>query len=131
MAPVFQWIFAAIMIILLWKMVTICSDPDLIQAVQDWWADDTESWWDRPSPAGQTVTLCSLCHREAMQPCERCQSATYCSTACQKEHWKRGHKSECLELPQSTAGSRRAARARHPAPATLHFPVRGLLGAPG
>ena len=42
---------------------------------------------------------CSHCHVSgwvaSLKCCARCQSVRYCGVACQKAHWKAGHKAEC------------------------------------
>jgi len=46
--------------------------------------------------------LCSCCNKEGqaddMPLCARCRSVYYCSRACQRRHWKQGHKKECERL---------------------------------
>ncbi|KAH8419595.1 hypothetical protein KR222_008130, partial [Zaprionus bogoriensis] len=42
-----------------------------------------------------TLTSCALCQAHATQLCGACRSVVYCSREHQKEHWRRGHKSEC------------------------------------
>lgn len=42
-----------------------------------------------------TPTKCALCQAHATQLCAACRGVVYCSREHQKEHWKRGHKSEC------------------------------------
>ena len=32
-----------------------------------------------------------------LQRCNRCKAAWYCGKACQKSHWKRGHKIDCID----------------------------------
>jgi hypothetical protein len=42
---------------------------------------------------------CNKSHgRETLQRCSRCLSVRYCGKACQKKHWKSGHKKECPKL---------------------------------
>ena len=38
---------------------------------------------------------CEECGAEATMHCANCEVAFYCSKACQKKHWKRGHKRVC------------------------------------
>ena len=54
----------------------------------------------RPKPQ------CDVCGAErAKQKCSRCQSAHYCSQACQLAHWKRGgHKAACAGLQEELRG---------------------------
>ncbi|EJD41722.1 hypothetical protein AURDEDRAFT_186343 [Auricularia subglabra TFB-10046 SS5] len=44
-------------------------------------------------------TKCGRCGQGAtgtkLQTCSRCKSINYCSAACQREHWKAGHKADC------------------------------------
>ncbi|TDG42032.1 hypothetical protein AWZ03_011540 [Drosophila navojoa] len=42
-----------------------------------------------------TPTKCAYCQAHATQLCAACRNVVYCSREHQKEHWKRGHKSEC------------------------------------
>ena len=39
--------------------------------------------------------VCSVCLYTAAKLCAQCHRVRYCSSACQKLHWKSGHKSEC------------------------------------
>ena len=43
--------------------------------------------------ACKTVTV----KREDLMRCSNCQTALYCSTECQKKHWKRYHKPCCSD----------------------------------
>lgn len=38
---------------------------------------------------------CTVCRKPARDRCSRCKDVFYCSEACQKLDWKRGHKKEC------------------------------------
>lgn len=35
--------------------------------------------------------------------CARCKRATYCCKACQKDHWRAGHKQACVAMPSTRA----------------------------
>lgn len=49
----------------------------------------------------QTITMrfyCTNCKKKSqteLSHCARCHKVYYCSPACQREHWKKGHKKEC------------------------------------
>ncbi|KAH8244081.1 hypothetical protein KR038_000446 [Drosophila bunnanda] len=47
------------------------------------------------APSSSSLTSCALCQARASQLCGACRNVVYCSREHQKEHWKRGHKSEC------------------------------------
>lgn len=57
-----------------------------------------------------TLNCCFSCHKRLNKPllCSSCRSAVYCNKSCQREHWKREHKSWCKwvtkELPVASAG---------------------------
>ena len=41
--------------------------------------------------------FCECCGKEgAAKTCSRCKEARYCSVACQRKHWKAGHKTKCV-----------------------------------
>jgi hypothetical protein len=42
---------------------------------------------------------CAVCAKAALKECSRCKSVRYCGRACQKRHWKAGHKKECVAKP--------------------------------
>ena len=49
-----------------------------------------------------TTSLCSSCHKieppnEKFKRCSRCKTAKYCSSECQRSHWKK-HKKECKRM---------------------------------
>ncbi len=54
------------------------------------------------------IRLCAVCEKSAadvgvssLKACGRCKASFYCSTACQKQDWKQGHKRQCdLTLAQ-------------------------------
>ena len=48
------------------------------------------------------MPICEACGQEnATKCCSRCREACYCSSACQKQHWKEGHKAECKKLREA------------------------------
>ena len=54
----------------------------------------------------------------SMLRCSRCKSARYCSTHCQRTHWRDGHKGKCVAPGEATAKETPAAPApAPPAPA--------------
>ena len=52
-----------------------------------------------PTAVTTAVTLlsgkCGNCRAAASQRCIRCKAVQYCSSECQKQHWKGGHKRVC------------------------------------
>ena len=48
---------------------------------------------------GDPVAVCAQCHQHALgrplKRCSRCKQVAYCSTTCQKQHWKAAHKAVC------------------------------------
>ncbi|KAL7577550.1 hypothetical protein ACA910_015080 [Epithemia clementina (nom. ined.)] len=51
--------------------------------------------------AASSVLSCAFCEKPApagvrFARCGRCQAVCYCSTDCQRRHWKGGHKEECM-----------------------------------
>lgn len=49
---------------------------------------------------------CARCSKNGafvqMYVCTRCRQVYYCSSACQKDHWKNGHKGQCQVLSQAS-----------------------------
>lgn len=45
-----------------------------------------------------TCSNCEKMSAKELSHCAGCYKTYYCSTQCQKEHWKKGHKSECTLL---------------------------------
>lgn len=41
---------------------------------------------------------CWECEKEYVSQCSGCQCAKYCSKACQRKHWKSGHKDKCKDI---------------------------------
>ena len=79
--------------------------------------------------------MCECCHREGADlRCGRCRESWYCSAACQKKHWKDGHKTKCVEFqkptkaPRAAAAPAPAAAAAAPAPASAAPPSRSEAG---
>ena len=62
----------------------------------------------------------------SMLRCSRCKSARYCSTHCQRTHWRDGHKGKCVAPGEATAKETPAAAAP-PAPAPAPAPARRAL----
>lgn len=60
--------------------------------------------WAKPPPA---PTTCVQCNRppakdKKLLVCGKCKIVRYCSTDCQKKHWKAGHK-DCCQRPAPTS----------------------------
>ena len=61
------------------------------------------------------MPLCECCGKAGADlRCGRCRETWYCSAACQKKHWKAGHRTKCVEADEPTKAARAAAA---PAPA--------------
>lgn len=56
----------------------------------------------------QDLTACASCASiESLKQCGRCKTVSYCSTACQREHWQ-SHKPSCrfkVVIPQAARSS--------------------------
>ena len=53
---------------------------------------------DHKKGADPSKKDCAYCETsEAKLTCGKCKAAHYCSKACQKQHWKNGHKEECVK----------------------------------
>ena len=75
------------------------------------------------------MPICEACGKEgAAKRCSRCMESCYCSTACQRKHWKAGHKHKCVEVEKPSAATA-AALAAAMAAATSHAKAGGA--APG
>ena len=49
------------------------------------------------------MPLCECCGKEGADlRCGRCRASWYCSAACQKKHWKAGHRTKCVEADKPT-----------------------------
>ena len=62
---------------------------------------------DGPDPRAQRCVVCGATEakakpaktgREKLMQCGRCKTPRYCSPACQRAHWKAGHKGVCKTL---------------------------------
>ncbi len=56
-----------------------------------------------PAPsfeASCVMQACARCNQPGKYRCSGCNSVCYCSAACQKESWARGHKGQCAVLKQ-------------------------------
>lgn len=58
------------------------------------------------SNTGCTVTDPS----RSFDKCARCMAVSYCSRACQRSHWRAGHRTTCVPLPGSTKVAKSAAK---------------------
>ena len=55
----------------------------------------------------RSVGLCAACGApQAAQTCTGCRAVRYCDRACQKRHWKSGHKGKCEKLRARAAMAR-------------------------
>ena len=61
------------------------------------------------------MPVCEACGQEgAPKRCSRCMESWYCSIACQRKHWKAGHKHKCVQAvtpSAATAAAKAAAKA--------------------
>eukprot|EP00535_Pseudo-nitzschia_heimii_P007544 CAMPEP_0197187252 /NCGR_PEP_ID=MMETSP1423-20130617/15541_1 /TAXON_ID=476441 /ORGANISM="Pseudo-nitzschia heimii, Strain UNC1101" /LENGTH=440 /DNA_ID=CAMNT_0042638787 /DNA_START=55 /DNA_END=1377 /DNA_ORIENTATION=- len=56
---------------------------------------------ERQLPVGREHVECDAPGCSNLGPskrCSRCHGAYYCNTACQRAHWKSGHRTECFEV---------------------------------
>lgn len=64
------------------------------------------------------MPVCENCGKEGAQlRCGRCRESWYCSPACQKEHWKAGHKSKCVKAESTPSAAPAASAAQAPSAA--------------
>ena len=63
----------------------------------------------------------------SMLRCSRCKSARYCSTHCQRTHWRDGHKGKCVAPGEATAKETPAAAAPPAAAPPAPAPARRAL----
>ena len=91
----------------------------------------------RNAPASKRTALqanmpiCEACGQEnATKCCSRCREAWYCSSACQKQHWKAGHKHKCVQAEKPSAATAAATAAAMDAATTSH-PAAAGGAAPG
>ena len=56
------------------------------------------------------MLVCECCGKEgAAKRCSRCMESFYCSIACQRKHWKAGHRTKCVKVDEATKAARAAA----------------------
>ena len=64
---------------------------------------------DSSSERATPASSCSFCRRggatAAFKKCGRCSVALYCDAACQRKHWKAGHKTACRPAAPAKAGA--------------------------
>ena len=64
-------------------------------------------------PIGRFQDGCRNCRKflraSQLNACARCRLALYCSRSCQREHWKKEHKGECLQMRKARKGKDSAA----------------------
>jgi hypothetical protein len=57
-------------------------------------------------PSGNIMEACDGCRglfqRGGVKKCARCKKRAYCGRACQRKHWKAGHKDECKPAAATT-----------------------------
>jgi hypothetical protein len=62
-----------------------------------------------PEQRGRVPRVCEMCDATRSdsggkpRKCEGCQAVRYCSTACQKRHWRRQHRDECSGMRSEAA----------------------------
>uniref|UniRef100_A0A7S3K6X9 MYND-type domain-containing protein n=1 Tax=Aureoumbra lagunensis TaxID=44058 RepID=A0A7S3K6X9_9STRA len=53
----------------------------------------------------ESYRACAWCgKRPAKKTCARCKKVAFCDSTCQKNHWKAGHKNECVAPEFDTSG---------------------------
>jgi hypothetical protein len=65
--------------------------------------------YEAGAPSNPALTECAVCRRKPGDPgvpatlklCGGCQAVRYCSTECQRQDWKLGHKAMCQQLHRS------------------------------
>ena len=56
--------------------------------------------------------FCECCGQKgAAKCCSGCMEAFYCNGACQRKHWKAGHKHKCVQAVKPSAATAAAAAA--------------------
>ncbi|KAE9401239.1 hypothetical protein BT96DRAFT_974905 [Gymnopus androsaceus JB14] len=60
---------------------------------------------ERKTAKKDRKTFCGHCgkHKDAgvkLQTCSLCRSINYCDATCQRDHWKSGHKTDCVSFKQ-------------------------------
>jgi hypothetical protein len=62
-----------------------------------------------PGGSDEIETTAHVCHacgaKKGLLRCGRCKIVVYCSVTCQREHWKRTHKSVCKQAPRGDASA--------------------------
>jgi Flp pilus assembly protein TadD len=81
------------------------------------------------------MPICEGCGQEgADKRCSGCMESWYCSIACQRQHWKAGHKHKCVKAEEpsaATAAATAAAVAAEPLPAASGGAAQGGGGGAG
>jgi hypothetical protein len=66
--------------------------------------------------SGGTECANDGCTKRGLYLCGRCRDVKYCSTVCQKVHWKKGgHKQECIPVGEASAVQEPTPAAERPA----------------
>ncbi|CAI8607019.1 unnamed protein product [Vicia faba] len=58
--------------------------------------------------SSRDVIPCAFCGNSSTTRCARCKVARYCSGGCQIEHWRSGHRYECIQLESEEGEARNA-----------------------
>ena len=75
------------------------------------------------------IRVCASCGTDgAKKKCSVCRSAWYCTSECQRRHWKAGHKKACPKL--QSLRQQRDELDLEEARSTLSTPATAVLGAP-
>jgi hypothetical protein len=75
--------------------------------------------------------VCEACGQKgAAMCCSVCMEAFYCNDACQRKHWKAGHKHKCVQAEKPSAATAAATAAAMDAATTSH-PAAAGGAAPG
>lgn len=62
---------------------------------------DSQAFAKKVSAASASCAYCKIApEQNKFQKCSVCGLVCYCSSACQKAHWKAGHKQECVAIPK-------------------------------
>ena len=78
------------------------------------------------------MPVCEACGQEgAPKRCSRCKEARYCSIACQKQHWKQGHRHKCVKAEKPSVATAAAVAAAAPRPAAAGGAAQGSGGGAG
>ncbi|CAM6117054.1 unnamed protein product [Calypogeia fissa] len=57
--------------------------------------EEAEALAEYSSMVATRTYHCAVCLNPTTTRCSRCKTARYCSSKCQAQHWKEGHKQEC------------------------------------